>query len=63
MQDDLESLEPEEIDGELFFKACAVQSRTKKSIDDLDILEGYENATATDGRVRGPEYRHIKKNI
>ena len=51
---DLESFEPEEINGELFFKACAVQSRTKKSIDDLDILEGYENGTATDGRVRGP---------
>ena len=63
LQVDLESLEPEEIDGELFFKACAVQSRTEKSIDDLDILEGYENGTATDGRVRGPEYRHIKKNI
>ena len=51
---DLESFEPEEINGELFFKACAVQSRTKKSIDDLDILEGYENGTATDGRDRGP---------
>ena len=63
LQVDLESFEPEEINGELFFKACAVQSRTKKSIDDLDILEGYENRTATDGRVRGPEYRHIKKNI
>ena len=60
---DLESFEPEEINGELFFKVCAVQSRTEKSIDDLDILEGYENGTATDGRVRGPEYRHIKKNI
>ena len=55
-----ESLEPEEFEGELFFKACAVQSRTEKSIDDLDILEGYENGTATDGRVRGLEYRHIK---
>ena len=51
---DLESFEPEEINGELFFKACAVQSRTEKSIDDLDILAGYENGTATDGRVRGP---------
>ena len=61
LQIDLESFEPEEIDGELFFKACEVQSRTEKSIDDLDILEGYENGTATDGRVRGPEYRHIKK--
>ena len=46
---DLESFEPEEINGELFFKACAVQSRTEKSIDDLDILAGYENGTATDG--------------
>ena len=54
MHVDLESFEPEEINGELFFKACAVQSRTEKSIDDLDILEGYENGTATDGRVRGP---------
>ena len=60
---DLESFEPEEINGELFFKVCAVQSRTEKSIDDLDKLEGYENGTATGGRVRGPEYRHIKKNI
>ena len=58
---DLESFEPEEINGELFFKVCAVQSRTEKSIDDLDKLEGYENGTATGGRVRGPEYRHMKK--
>ena len=29
LQVDLESLEPEEIDGELFFKACAVQGRTE----------------------------------
>ena len=54
LQVDLESLEPEEMDGELFFKACAVQSRTEKSIDDLDIFAGYEKGTATDGRVRGP---------
>ena len=46
-----------------FFKACAVQSRTEKSIDDIDILEGYENGTATDGRVRGPENRHINVKI
>ena len=63
LQVDLESLKPEEINGELFFKACAVQSRTEKSIDDLDILAGYENGTATDGRVRGPEHRRIKKYI
>ena len=60
---DLESFEPGEINGELFFKAFAVQSRTEKSIDDLDILEGYENGTATDGRVRGPENCHINVKI
>ena len=64
LQVDLEeSLEPEEIDGELFFKACAVQSRTEKSIDDIDILEGYENGTATLRRSSHSRISSHKKNI
>ena len=42
-----ESLEPEEVDGELFYKACAVQSRAEESTDNIDILEGHENRAAT----------------
>lgn len=48
MQVDLEeSLEPEEVKSELFFKTCAVQSRVEESNNDEDILEGHDNGTAT----------------
>ena len=42
-----ESLEPEEFEGELFFKACAVQSRVEESEDDTDILKGHVDGAAT----------------
>ena len=63
LQVDLESLEPEEVDGELFFKACAVQSSTEESIDDLDKLEGTKMGQRLGGEVRGPGNRHINKKI
>ena len=48
MQVDLEeSLEPGEVEGELFFRACAVQSRVEESHDDKDIFEGHDKGTAT----------------
>ena len=48
MQVDLEeSLESEEVESELYFKACAVQRRVEESNNDEDILEGHDNGTAT----------------
>ena len=63
LQVDLESLEPEEIDGELFFKACAAQSSTEGSYDDLDLLKGYEKGTATWRKSsRSRKSSHKRKN-
>ena len=42
-----ESLEPEEFEGELFFKACAVQSRVEESEDVTDVLKGHVDGAAT----------------
>ena len=58
-----ESLEPEEFEGELFFKACAVQSRVEESDDDTDVLKGHVDGAATLRKSSQPTISsHKKKN-